>query len=76
MCGKKVKTKHYLINHQRQAHGISQRDVVASSSSSSRNSGVRDNSGICGGGSNFSHNYFNDDNLEDDAIEIKYEQNF
>lgn len=24
-CGKKLKTKHYLINHQLQAHGIHQR---------------------------------------------------
>lgn len=27
-CGKKLKTKHYLINHQLQAHGIHQRGAI------------------------------------------------
>lgn len=27
-CGKKLKTKHYLINHQLQAHGIHQRSGI------------------------------------------------
>lgn len=33
-CGKKLKTKHYLINHQLQAHGIHQRGIGGPSSSS------------------------------------------
>lgn len=31
LCGKKLKTKHYLINHQLQAHGIHQRGVLENS---------------------------------------------
>lgn len=34
-CGKKLKTKHYLINHQLQAHGIHQRTGIGGPSSSS-----------------------------------------
>lgn len=34
-CGKKLKTKHYLINHQLQAHGIHQRSGIGGPLSSS-----------------------------------------
>ncbi|XP_031787231.1 protein abrupt isoform X4 [Nasonia vitripennis] len=33
VCGKRCKTKHYLINHQLQAHGIHQRPSLASAAS-------------------------------------------
>lgn len=36
-CGKKLKTKHYLINHQLQAHGIHQRTGIGGPSSSLSN---------------------------------------
>ncbi|XP_014203278.1 broad-complex core protein isoforms 1/2/3/4/5 isoform X3 [Copidosoma floridanum] len=38
VCGKRCKTKHYLINHQLQAHGIHQRPTSLPSSSSSSSS--------------------------------------